>query len=370
MEDMAVLLTKELIHINSYNPPGNEKLCAAYLQGILRDEGFRTEIIDFGDNRCNLVAEIGSGDEGILLAGHLDVVPVNEKWKFDPLGADEKDGRIYGRGSCDMKGGVAAMTAAAITCARENMNRKRITLVFTGDEEVRNRGMKSLLKVRQFKAAAAIMGEPTELEIHLGNRGYASFTVSTEGKSCHAGNPDNGINAIYKMTDIIGRLRELSVKVTKITHPLMGKASLNVGTVHGGTKINIVPDQCYCEVERRVLPGESEAKITAEIAEAAGLEANVKLESYFDACDISPGHSFVKALSEIVSDVTGEACRHSVFPAGTEAGFLTACGIPTVILGPGSISNAHKEDEFVPISDIINSFHIYKKVIDRYTRSN
>jgi len=366
---LAIKFSQDMIRIKSENPPGDELEVSRYCSEALKAAGFEVEWTEFSPKRCNVVATIGSEtDIGIILNGHLDVVPVSGEWKYPPYDAAIHDGRIYGRGSADMKSGCAAMMAAAICLLEEGELKKGLKLVLNSDEEYLNLGIRNLLDKGKFNADIVLIGEPTELNICLGNKGYASYYVETKGISCHASSPKKGENAIYKMGDIINRLERYADKVSEeIVHPDLGSASLSVGKINGGIQVNTVPDSCVLTLERRILPGETKEQVLKSIKKAVGENAEVSPRSWMASGWLDRSNPIIDKISKAVSYVTGSRPKVGKFKAGTESSFFSVdCNIPTLILGPGSLDQAHIIDEYVEIKQIEEAVKIYTIISKMY----
>lgn len=362
----AVSLAEALIRCNSANPPGGEREAALLLAEPLRRAGFAVQLDEFEPNRCNLTATLGDPDHiGLLLQGHLDVVPAGDGWSRPPFVPAIENGRLYGRGSCDMKSGIAAMTAAALALARSGATlQKGLRLVFVADEEHENRGVKHWLDQNSPLAEAAVIGEPTGVQPQLGNKGYASYFVRTRGVSCHASRPERGVNAIYKMARAVLLLEEHAQAVARHMDPHLGGAALSVGTIHGGEKINTVPDACVCEVERRVLPGETYEALGAELQSLLGDLAEVcPRGNFLPASLLDPHDPLVQDACGCIRAACGREPEIGVFTAGTEAAYFSQRGIPTLILGPGHLDQAHTVDEFAAVSEIMSCADVYYRLL-------
>lgn len=369
--DLAVSLTQTLIRAKSVNPPGNEKSAAEIVAEVLKSHGdFKIEFNEFAENRSNLIATYGNYDNiSLILNGHLDVVPASGEWKYDPWGGEIAEDKIYGRGSSDMLGGCAAVVAAACCIARKGWDANLgFMVILVGDEEDINRGMRHLLSTHELSADAVVVAEPTNMEICLGNRGYSSFTLETHGRPSHASRPWEGDNAIYKMARAIVKLQEYASNLSGVTDLFLGQATASVGMINGGIKLNTVPDYCYAELERRLLPGEKIEVIKKEIQDIAGDDCTVKDRSFLPASLIDRQNNLVLVCESLISDVLNKEPKTTVFSACTEAGlFSVNAGIPTLILGPGSIGRAHKEDEWSSVNDIVDCARLFTALICEYT---
>ncbi len=348
--------TQTLIRSRSYNPPGDETAAAAFAAEKLKNAGFAVELEEFMPKRCNVIATYGDPEHiGLILNGHLDVVPAFGEWKIPPDQGVRKDGILHGRGSCDMLGGVAAILRAAELIGRSGVEAKQgVAVILVSDEEDMNRGIRHILATRKLKAGGAIIAEPTSCEIHLGNRGFSSYYIETTGVGCHASKPWEGVNAIYKMGDVIKKVEAYAESLAEVTNPYLGQATACIGTIKGGVRLNTVPDHCVIEVERRLLPGETQEQIHGELQAAVGAEGQVKDRSFFPASLIDSDHELVKKCREGLEELLSDKPVTSVFTACTEASmFSVQCGIPALLLGPGSIKQAHRVDEFCPENEIV-----------------
>ena len=354
--EKAICDTQKMIQAKSYNPPGDETRVAEFAAKRLREAGFDVEVDAFEKNRCNVIATYGNKDDiALILNGHMDVVPAFGEWEYPPDQGIRKDGILHGRGSCDMLGGIAAILRAASIIGREKITPKRGAMVLlVSDEEDVNRGIRHILETRKLKADAAVIAEPTSCEIHLGNKGYSSFYIDTEGVGCHTSKPWEGVNAIYKMGHVIERFETYAESLKNVTNPYLGQATACIGTIHGGVRVNTVPDKCTVEAERRLLPGETIEQLRKEIQDVAGEEATVRDRSFFPASLIDIDNPLVKNCQAGLEVLVEKEATVSVFTACSEASmFSVKCGIPTILLGPGSIKYAHRVDEFCPENEIV-----------------
>lgn len=348
--------TQKMIQAKSYNPPGDETRVAEFAAKSLREAGFDVEVDTFEKNRCNVIATYGNKDDiALILNGHMDVVPAFGEWEYPPDQGIRKDGILHGRGSCDMLGGIAAILRAASIIGREKVCPKRgIMVLLVSDEEDVNRGIRHILATRKIKADGAVIAEPTSCEIHLGNKGYSSFYIDTEGVGCHTSKPWEGVNAIYKMGHVIEKFEAYAESLKNVTNPYLGQATACIGTIHGGVRVNTVPDKCTVEAERRLLPGETIEQLRKEIQDVAGEEATVRDRSFFPASLIDIDNPLVKNCQAGLEVLLEKEATISVFTACSEASmFSVKCNIPTILLGPGSIKYAHRVDEFCPENEIV-----------------
>jgi acetylornithine deacetylase len=370
----AVALARALIQIDSRNPtlapdsPG-EGDCARTLATVLDDWGFAVQLIDAAPGRPNVVARMGPDDApALMLNGHLDVVGV-EGMVHQPFSADLRSGRIYGRGSADMKGGLAAMCAAAATSAGRKSERQ-ILITAVVDEEYESLGMRALLAAG-VRAEQAIITEPTRLAICPAHRGFVWFDVELTGRAAHGSRYDVGIDAITHAGLLLTELDRLEhTRQAGPTHPLLGRGSLHASKIQGGVGMSTYPERCNLAIERRTIPGESVQKATREITDACArvksdrpeFDARVTLSTAQLPSDVPVDAPVVRRL---VGAVEREGIPVSIegLSAWTDAALLNEAGIPTVCFGPGDIVLAHAAEEFVPLDDIERATRVLARVV-------
>lgn len=363
-----VTLLCSLIQHPSENPPGNENAVAHFIADVLQKEGIETELQEVAPGRPNVIARIKGQQPGkrVILNGHTDVVPCGEGWSVDPFAAVIEDDRIIGRGAADMKSGVAAMMFAAILIQRHGYAfNGELTLLFNVDEERVNLGMEHFL-AQGVEADYAIIGEPTSLEICIAHKGVSRTRLTTFGTAGHAAKVREPDSAIDKMARLLPELVQECQRVKQKQHGLLGNASMLVTTISGGSAPNIVPASCHIEIDRRVLPGETRHDINSSLSTAlagVGLQTDrdYLLENYLfiPASAIEENHPLVERACEAVNQVTGSA-KKTIFEATCEAPFFSVGQhIPTIIMGPGDLAQAHVKDEFVRIEELHQAAEIY-----------
>lgn len=365
-KELAVTFTQELVRRDSSNPPGNELETAAYAVEALKAHGVAAELDEFEPGRCNVSATYGGcRDTGILFLGHMDVVPAKGCWEHGKFAPEIVDGRMYGRGTADMKGGIGAMMAALAALVQAGYPlRKNVRLLLDSDEENTNKGINRACSAYDIQADCAIVGEPSDMELLLGNKGYSSFYVKTQGISCHASEPELGKNAIYQMARAIQKLEAYAQGLSARRDPYLGPATLSVGTIQGGVRVNIVPDACLCEVERRALPGETLASICEELQTLlAGIAQVTPRNQFTPASLLEHDHAFTRRTKEIMAAVLQKEPSLGVFHGGTEAAYVSQFGIPTLIVGPGSLEQAHRVDEYAPVEQIMQCADLYFRLM-------
>jgi acetylornithine deacetylase len=358
----AVALTRALVAVDSRNPviaPGGpgEGAAASLLAGVLVEWGFEVELQEVAPGRPNVIARGGRrGGPALMFNGHLDVVGSDGMVHapFDPV---LSDGRIYGRGSADMKGGIAAMCAAAARAA--SATKAEIVIAAVIDEENESLGTRALVE-RGTRADAAIVTEPTQLTIMPAHRGFVWLEVELRGRAAHGSRYDIGIDAIRHAGLLLAELDafEERVLVTR-THPLLGRASLHASLIHGGIGMSTYPDRCTLSIERRTVPGETTASVIEEVRDAferirarrPSFEASLRLVTAQGPSDVSPDAPVVQSLARAIE---GEGMTTSIagMSAWTDAAILNEAGIPAICFGPGDIRLAHAAEEWVPVSEI------------------
>lgn len=366
-EQEQLEIFKELIQIPSENPGDYEEKVAKKIQAILEDEGIPSRLVFADERRPNVYATLEGEVTGktLLYNGHIDTVPAGRGWKYPPFSAyEDENGVIYGRGTSDMKAGVAAMLYAAICLKRMNYPKEgKLLLFFNVDEELINLGMKQFLK-EEITADYAIISEPTELDLAIGHRGTSRYylkTKGTAGHACYVNQPDN---AIEKMNKLLPVLFEWGSQIKKQkNHEILGSALSNVTTIRGGTAGNIIPDECVVEVDRRLLPGETKEKVYQEYIDllSSQSEVNYEFENYafLPASIIDKDHTFVQSIYNIVNQHK-EDVKIKSFEATCEAPFFSVeKGIPTIILGPGSLSQAHVVNECIHKTEVTKAGKLF-----------
>jgi len=372
-------LTIQLVQIPTENPPGNEKVAAQFLKPLLSKMGFKIKTILSPKGRWNLVAgkRWGRGGRRLIFNGHLDVVPAGSpsQWKYPPFQGKFCHGRVYGRGSSDMKSGIASFVHALITIERSKipLHQGAVILHLVSDEESHgHQGMGFLAQRERIQGDAALVGEPTDLQPVIAQKGALWLRILTIGKSAHGSRPHLGVNAVEKMMKLIERFN--LIRLDK-EHPLLGKPTLNIGTIQGGTKVNVVPDGCEIEVDRRMLPGEKKEEVLREIKEILdSLQSQDPLFQYrmeeidfAEPSEVDPEEEIVKTGVEAIQNVMGKKPTLRGFSGFTDSRFYTnQCHIPTLIFGPGGADQSHTTDESVEVDALVHAAHIYAIILIDY----
>ncbi len=355
----------ELVQTNTENPPGNEYRAAKILVDFLDDHGISSELV--GDNkRPNVLVHLGKQKSGksLMIHGHLDTVPIGDinLWTCDPFEAKIIDGKMYGRGTADMKGAIAAIAEAAICLSQEEINGDFV-FAATSDEEAGSSGAQALVDSGKLKDVdVAICAEPTDLNIGIAEKGMLWFKVETFGKSAHGSQPELGKNAIELMSSIISLIKGA---IPIHNHALLGKTTINFGLISGGTKINIVPDHCEMQVDMRLIPGQIPETILNLIDEHLSkyyTRSEYKVSKIISRppVEIDSAHWIIGELQNIALEISGK--RPEIFgaPYGTDASvFEPQLKISHVIFGPGRIEQAHQPNEYVELKSVFDAARIY-----------
>ncbi len=372
-------LTIQLVQIPTENPPGNEKAAAQFLKPLLSKMGFKIKTVLSPKGRWNLLAEKrwGRGGRRLIFNGHLDVVPVGDssQWKHPPFQGRLIKGKIYGRGSSDMKSGIASFIHAlsAIERSKIPLHQGAVLLHLVSDEESHgHQGMGFLTRREGIRGDAALVGEPTDLQPVIAQKGALWLRILTIGKSAHGSKPHLGVNAVEKMMNLIERLHSIPLEKE---HPLLGKPTLNVGTIQGGTKVNMVPEGCEIEVDRRMVPGEKKLEILGEIKKT--LDSLQSQDPFFqyrmeeidfaEPSEVDPEEEIVNIGVEAIQKVIGRKPMLRGFSGFTDSRFyVNHCHIPTLIFGPGGVDQSHTIDESVEVEALIRAAHIYAVILMDY----
>lgn len=373
--DEVLSFARALIAAKSENPGGTEDEAAGVASEILTGLGASPEIVRSDAGRPSVVATIGGGG-GPSLAwnGHLDVVPAGslDTWTHDPwAGEIDDEGRLVGRGAADMKGPIAAALAAAAALKRADTPING-SLVFhlAADEELAGvHGTKVLWERGFLTQDAAIVGEPSELQVGLAERGGAWFTATAYGKAAHGSQPHRGVNAITSMARFLLRLPEV---LPDREHPLVGRPTVNAALISGGSAPNVVPDRCEADIDRRIVPGETDPdKVRAPFlelvrslrAEHPEVEIEVSLREWTDAAEVPADTDIVRLAVDAVEAATGARAELVGFTGITDARFyINEAHIPTVICGPGSLTVAHTADESVAVDELVAGARSYARM--------
>ncbi|MDD5678167.1 MAG: M20 family metallopeptidase [Kiritimatiellae bacterium] len=374
----AIDLTRQLVAMQTMNPPGNERACARFLGGLLEKSGFKTRYLEFAEGRTCLIAwtdahtRTGGQDESrpVCFSGHLDTVPLGvTSWKRDPFGGCIEGDKLHGLGTSDMKGGVAAMVAAALRAAQTSHGKANIMLILSAGEEAGCQGAFFLAQSahRLRPAGALVVGEPTFNYPCIAHKGIIWMDAEAEGVAAHASVPDKGVNAIYKAAQAILRLQKFSFSTPN--NPILGAPTLNIGTIAGGNAINIVPERVMFAVDIRTIPGQSHAAIYRQIEDCMGDDARIsnrRLDCPPVATDAN--HPWIQDVFGIMEPIL----KARPVPRGinyfTDASALASPlgNPPVIILGPGDLARIHKPDEYCLVSNIEAAEEAYYQIMMKW----
>jgi acetylornithine deacetylase len=369
----------DLIAFPTISRSGNRAL-VDHVQSLVEPAGARVDLTDDGDN-ANMWISVGPDDvPGVVLSGHSDVVPVaGQSWSRDPFALHDADGRLYGRGTADMKGFLASAIRAVLIAAQRPL-KAPLHLAISFDEEIGCIGVRSLLRVlaaRPIRPLLVWIGEPTGLALASGHKGKSSYRVTTTGRAAHSALTPQGLNAIYLAGDFIAALRGIQDDLIARTVPDpaydVGYSTIHVGTIRGGETLNIVPNTCTLEFELRDLASDDVPAIEARIRACADAivapwrgrfpEAAIAIEPINAYPGLDTRHPGALAFARAVSGHNDAAIKLAF---GTEGGlFAQTLGVPAVICGPGSMDQGHKPDEFITGDQLARCDAMLARLIDR-----
>lgn len=363
---LTLEIFEALMAQDTINPPGNEKRGALCLKEIFDREGIPCEVQDLGDNRANFIASFGEGDKILEYSGHLDVVPCVGDWQHTAIGTTEEGELIYGRGACDMKGGVAAMCSAAISMFRDKTPLNgQIRLTFVADEEDANLGMHAFLDSHK-AATYTILGEPTDLHVAIAHRGVGRYYIDLLGHACHAALRSTEETAVAKAARAVMAIEDLNKQLESMTHDVLPSPSIVVTMVQGYEKDNVVPGKVRLLVDFRVLPGMTEPqtrKLVQDALDAHGIVGFELTKHFFmPGGEVAQAHPFVSACVEQAEKLNERKEAPQAFGASCEQCFLEEAGSATVIIGPGSLDQAHTVDEFVEKAQLLRAAKLYREI--------
>ena len=362
-----VQLTQELIRINTINPPGDEHLCAKFLGEHLENNGFKVQYYEFDKDRTSIVASLEGSDDKLPLCftGHIDTVPLGAaEWSCDPFAGDTDNGKLFGRGSSDMKAGVAAFVLAAEQIAKLDRPKAGLELVITAGEETGCEGANHLTQLPNAlkKVGAIVVGEPTSNYPLVGHKGAYWLRLIASGITAHGSMPEKGDNAIYKMAEAVNRLEKYQWRTD--AHPVLGMPTLNVSTVQGGMNINSVPDRAEATVDIRTIPGQEPSQMMAEFSKLLGNEVKVEEIVAVDGIWSEPDNEWVIQVFSIAKKLLGEKPVPRSVSYFTDGPALARAsgGPPTLIIGPGEAALAHQTDEYCFLQNIEQAKEYYFQI--------
>jgi acetylornithine deacetylase len=360
-------------------PPFGEERMARLLAGQVGGWGAEVSVREVMPGRFNFVSRFKGKRPrpSLMFEAHSDTVEV-EDMSISPFEPRIAGGRMYGRGACDDKGPMAAMLLGLRAVLEEDGELPSdVYLVATCSEERGASGARCLM-AEGFRADAALVAEPTDLEIVDAHKGVVRWRIRTRGVSAHSSAPESGVNAISAMARLIERINgPLAGSLAKKRHPRLGSPTVCVGTIRGGTQVNVVPAQCEIEVDRRLLPDETSEQATADLVReledlkggSAGFDYSLEEIERYPPLEEDPKGRIASAVAAACAKVLGRAA-FAAAPWGANSGVFKSAGIPCVVFGPGSIRQAHTRDEFVELEQVAQAVGVYAEVIRRFGRSS
>lgn len=376
IDEYVISLAQEMIRTVTVNPPGDERILAEHLERVMREGGLTTKLYPLSPQRASVVGRVqGTGARPALaMVGHIDTVAPGEvPWSFDPFCGDLADGKLLGRGAADMKGGTAAIVAAAIAVARTKVPLQGDLIVAcTAGEEVDCVGAVDLLNQNVFKGVAnMLIPEPSNLAVYHAEKGALWLKVVVHGKTAHGSMAHEGHNAIDQLTRLLEQIRKYPFEQTE--HKNLGMPTVSIGTVSGGTKVNVVADRCEATVDMRTLPQEDHERIIEQVREMAVklTPAGVpppEVSALVDrpAVETAGDDLLVQTVAASVREITLEEGLVGTAPYFSDAAVLIpVLQIPMAICGPGRPEMAHQPDEYVQLDLMTKAVRIYMSVIEK-----
>jgi len=366
-----IKLTQELIRINSENPPGNEYAIARFVNGYLEHLGLKVKVYEFKKGRSNIIASIKrkrAKKTSLLISPHLDTVPAGKNWRFPPFGGNISAGRIYGRGASDCKGNLAAGIEAIHSLVEERIE-LNYELIFaaTADEETgSDLGLIPLLNKNILKPDYALILDADELNIIVAQKGLIHMKVKIQGKKAHGAYPWRGKNAIDMALKAITQIKNDKLKY--VPHQLLRPPTINIGTIHGGDKVNMVADWCEFELDIRFLPGMDAKNIIKRIKSSLKKYApkfRIETEGIQQPYEISKDHALVRYLSRAIKDCGLRPCIKGNEGATTITLFQQK-RIPAIAYGVGSRNTAHASDEYIKIENLFRGTKVLEGFLRRF----
>ena len=379
-------LLRDLVRAPSLNPPGDTRAAAQVVTAWLEHQGFRPEVAGSAPERPSVVVRQALGPPGrsggatgprLLFLSHLDTVPLGDAagWSVDPHGGDMRDGRLWGRGASDAKGSAAPMLLALSALAAAGLPlRGTVSVGLVADEETGGAGAQYLLRRRALPADAVVVGETTENQVAIAEKGVAWLRLTTRGRTAHASVPHAGVNAATHLVRWLGRIEQnVVVRLPQRRHALVTPPSLTLSTLSGGVAPNVVPDRAEAVVDRRTLPGETLDEARAELlAEAAALQADdatmqaaVDVLVWADPFETAAEAAIVQAAIA-ARRALGLAAAPVGYQQASDGRFFGAHGVPTIVLGPGVAEGTHVPDESVPLAQVAEAAKLYALTACRY----
>lgn len=359
-DEETLQLLCDLIAEPSENPPGNEERCAQLLASFLEQRGVACRLDQAAPGRPNLYAKVGAGGPTLVMCGHLDTVPAGEGWTLDPFSAAVTDGRVYGRGSCDMKAGLASAAAALLAVNKSGISLKgSFALHAVIDEEVGSAGARKAAAEQH--AHWAIVTEPSGSQVLARGNGQLNFEIVFHGKAVHSSHPEDGRNVIHDAAAFVVLVEEETRRLSGSGLAGIGPATYSVGIVKGGRGGSTVADRCELTLDRRVLPTEDLEQVEEQVrlllarlgTERPGLDWELSRTVAFPPLKGSGNGPLEKVLTDVLADIGRPVTEpRPGMRFATDAAWYEAAGCPTVVFGPGDVAIAHQPDEHVALGEV------------------
>jgi len=368
---LGELIAIESVNIDYVGSTNGEAKISDYVYQYLTSLGVHCVKEEVLPNRHNVICHIkGKDSRGICLEAHMDTVST-KNMTIEPLNPIVKDGKMFGRGSADCKGSLAAMMYAVNILTKNNLKPSTdLYFVASVDEEYNHRGVDHFLQ-KGINLQGAVVGEPTKLDVITACKGVVRWIISVTGKSGHSSRPEKGQNAIYDMVDFVNALKnDLIPSYPHVKHDLLGSPTLSVGCINGGDAVNIIPDKCSIEVDRRLLPGETNESAKQEILKLIDTLKQKNVNLNINVSDPTTSTIPIDTdINEKVVKTSMESCKKILDKAtmkgvnfGCDASSFTGAGVPSIVLGPGDILQAHTENEFVDLNEVRRAAEIYSQI--------
>ena len=372
MKEEIIELLSDLVKAKSVNPPGDTRNASHVLINKLREFELEPEVAYIDEDKPNIIARINPGNRPqLVFNSHIDTVPPGDprQWKYDPFAAVIEGGRMYGRGVADAKASVIAMIMAAKAIMESGMELKGTMIVNpVSDEEVGGfKGTKFLLDEGQLNPDFVVIGEQTNNQIAIVEKGIMWINIKTFGRTAHASTPWEGVNAIEKMVKLLNMIQEkIGSKLKAMDHPMTPPPSMNIGTIQGGVKTNVVPDTCEVNIDRRLLPEETPEEAQKQISEVIDkirrsdpdFKAELKVLLTGSPINTSPDEHIVK-IAQSINKELGLSAELVGYKQASDGRFFAERGIPTIIIGPSDPKVGHTPDEHVNLDDVVMATKIY-----------
>lgn len=371
MRRESIELLKESIKINSTNPGEGEETISRFYKKILSENGIKASIITNEKSHQSIYAYVAATQKSettLAFCGHMDTVPAgDEKWLYDPLGAEEKEGKIYGRGAADMKAGTLAMILSIVNARKNDLLRNNIFLLLTGDEEVGMTGAQELAKIiPKNQIDLMIIGEPTSGYVGYVQKGVMGVRVTFEGKAAHSSAPEYGVNAIEHMNEVLHEVFHDGFSLPVAPHQVLGPVISNVTRIAGGTGLNVIPDQAFFEMEIRTLPDVTQQMILDKFDELISqvkcpdLKVDVTIFKSIPSVETDISRPEIEKFNEIYEKTIKKKTVYVGIPGATDAAMF---GVPTLVVSFANPELAHQVNEYVTLKQFEKTMELYSTIL-------